>query len=325
MSASTTSIFSNLSFRQPPSPDLVHEGKRLIQKDNVTVEEVARILSSDISFAVFILKRANNAYYGLSGNVNSLTHAVEILGVSNVLTMIDTTASADRSNIPMRLTSEHAFVTAQISHRLTYGHWIWLPSVHSTIGGVFTAGLLHSIGRLAICTSHPEQANMLYGYSDQAFPVSGSLLELEQLQFGADYAEIGAFIGVKYRLPADLTDVIRHFEDPTELKSWDPSYNLAMTVNAASNLATSLGYGINPQGSFIQLALSPGLQWLENQTAGLASIVLSEANQFLTKPTRTEIKSGEVRSQERRQDRDPAAHLAAITQTSKALSTNRTD
>ncbi|MDA1028556.1 MAG: HDOD domain-containing protein [Bacteroidetes bacterium] len=320
MSASSTSIFFNLSFRQPPSPDLVNEGKRLIQQDNVTVEEVARILSSDISFAVFILKRANNAYYGLSGNVNSLTHAVEILGISNVLAMIETSASSDRANLPMRMTSEHAFVTAQISHRLTYGHWIWSNNGHSTIGGVFTAGLLHSIGRLAICTSHPEQANVLYGYSDHAFPVSGSLLELEQLQFGADYSEVGAFIGVKYRLPSDLTDVIRHIEDPTALKSSNPSYNLAMTVNAASNLATSLGYGINPQGSFVQLELSPGLRWIENQTAGLASIVLAESHQFLTRPSRTEIKH-----QERGPDRDPAAHLAAKSQTKIALSSNRND
>ncbi len=320
MSDFPTSIFSNLTFRQPPAPEMVNEGKRLALQDNATVEDVARLISKDILFAVLILKRANNAYYGLSGNVNSLTHAVEILGVSSVLSMMITPDPSPRSNQPLSLITEHAFVTAQISHRLTHGHWIWANNAQSSIGGVFTAGLMHSIGRLAICLSYPEESKMLYGFSEDPFPVKGTFQEIEQLQFGADYSEIGAFIAVKYRLPSELIDVIRHSEDPHQLQESHPSYKLALTVNAASHMATSLGYGIDPQGSFLEMERSPGIRWIENQFPGLSSTVLSESHPFLA-TYGTSAKG----TTEKFQDRHSIPHAGVTSRKGEKLEANYND
>jgi len=281
MQASNKTIFTRLTFRQPPLPAISAAAKKLQEQNHTSVEKVLNILSRDSISAMLVLKRANNAYYGLQGNINSLTHAIEILGPSSVLRMLTLDQGFPSENIPLNRLMQHGFTTAQISHRLVNDQWLWAEGSQTRAGGVFTAGLIHNLGRQAICLTYPEESAILYGFSDMTFPVTGTLRELEQLQFGADCLEIGAFIGTKYRLPSGLIDILRYHEyygtpDPTE-----ESYELVMTINAAAEMATSLGYGIDAQGSFLQPDSSPGLNWFGKRFPGKIEQVLDESHRFL--------------------------------------------
>jgi HD-like signal output (HDOD) protein len=277
MHVSEKSIFTRLTVLQPPPREIAQAGRYLQQQKQDTVDEVVRILSRDTISAIVVLKRANNAYYGLQDSINSLTHAVEILGASSVLRILTADHRPSETSIAVRRLVQHGFATAQISHRLVNDEWLWSNNSHVKAGGVFTAGLIHNIGRQAICLTYPEESAMLYGFSDVAFPVEGSLRELEQLQFGADYLEIGAFIGSGYRLPTDLKDVLRYHEYQGTPHPSDSSFELVMTISAAAEMATSLGYGIDGQGSLFHPDSSSGLNWMEERYPGRVERVMSES------------------------------------------------
>jgi putative nucleotidyltransferase with HDIG domain len=108
---------------------------------------------------------------------------------------------------------------------------IWTHSlVVSSIAGVLaprvgdidqgfasTLGLLHDIGRLAICSQHPDFAAAL-----RAVPRDEkSLLEREAAAFGADHASAGAILGNRWQLPADLNTAIRWHHHPE--KAFEPT------------------------------------------------------------------------------------------------------
>lgn len=224
MSIPSKSILTKLTVRQLPLPGTALACHTMRQGGNASVRDVVRVLATDPISALSILKRANEAYYGLQGTVSSLTHAVEILGIEHVLHMLSVDQAPAEFNVPLHLVMQHSFVTAQIAHRISGGTWMSDQGGNVFLGGIFTAGLLHSVGRLATCISFPSEAGRLYGYDNHTFPVKGSLRELEKLQFGADYIEIGTLIAQKYRLPADLCDVIRLHADTERANSRDSSY-----------------------------------------------------------------------------------------------------
>ena len=85
MSIPSKSILTKLTVRQLPLPGTALACHTMRQGGNVSVRDVVRVLATDPISALSILKRANEAYYGLQGTVSSLTHAVEILGIEHVL------------------------------------------------------------------------------------------------------------------------------------------------------------------------------------------------------------------------------------------------
>ena len=281
MSLLSKNILTKLSVRQLPLPGTSLACHALRKQENSSVGAVVKVLSKDPLSTLSILKRANEAYYGLQGTVNSLTHAVEILGPQHVLRMLSVDLNPSSFNIPLHLVMHHGFVTAQIAHRIASGSWLWQNKHERHVGGVFTAGLLHNIGRLAVCVTYPAEACRLYGFDNDTFPISGTLREIERLQFGADYVDMGAFIASKFRLPSGLSNVIRFHANPSDLDVKDDTYRLVETINAASEIASSLGYGINPQGSILHDATSQGLHWLEHEQPGCFAQILSESHDNL--------------------------------------------
>jgi hypothetical protein len=78
-----------------------------------------------------------------------------------------------------------------------------------------------------------------------------------------------------------------------------------MTINAAAEIASSLGYGIDPQGSLLLEHASPGLKWLENEQPGCFMTILQESNDYLIPLSVFDITQQPFLY---RQDRLPIAH-----------------
>lgn len=276
MSITAKSIFPRLRLRQPPRAQTRKASLDLIASHNPSPDDVVRILSSDPLTALYVLKRANNAFYGLQGSVSSLTHAVEVLRTESTLAMMSAGTLEQDSNPALDAFIRHASVTAFIGHRLATGSWLWKGEHGAQAGLVFTAGLLHSLGRLAMCVSYPDEACALYGFSDKSFPVSGSFEDLEQLQFGADYAEVGEFIARKFRFSDALLGVIRNHKRPEILNAPESTPSLALIVAAASDMASAAGYGAKTQGSFLYQTPSISIDLFEASWPGVIQCVSKE-------------------------------------------------
>lgn len=253
MNGLTSSLNGKLALRQPPRARTRHAAELLLESGSPGAEDVLRILLADPLAAVNILKRANEAFYGMRGSVGSLTHAVEILGEASVLRQLIQGAEFGPSaeeGPAQRALIRHATVTAHIAHRLANGRWLDAPGSPFAPGLVATTGLLHNIGRLAFCISLPLESDSLYGFAATPFPVEGPLTELEQLQFGLDHAELGAFMLHHLQFPEEMVESIqRHRCGPPSGKPEHRS-RLSWITGAACLLAEEAGYGLDAQVSF---------------------------------------------------------------------------
>lgn len=253
MNGMTSSLNGKLALRQPPRTWTRQAAEQLLEAGSPASEDVLRILMADPLAAVGILKRANEYFYGMRGSVGSLTHAVEILGEASVLrqlTHIPASVSASEESPAQRALIRHASVTAHISHRLANGRWLDDPGSPYNPGLVATTGLLHNIGRLAFCISLPTESESLYGFGSTPFPIEGPLSELEQLQFGLDHAELGAFMLHHLQFPEEMVESIqRHRCGPPSEAPMHRS-RLAWITGAACLLAEEAGYGLDAQVSF---------------------------------------------------------------------------
>ena len=194
----------------PPLPTVVLQLIKEIQNTNSTASTVAEIAASDPSLAASILRAVNSSAFGLSSKVTSVSQAVSLLGFGVVRSMV--MRFHLEAMMPPR--TPQAVVACQDiwTHSLavSYIAAVLAPRVRDVDQGfASTLGLLHDIGRLAICSQHPDFAAAL-----RATPADKPLLEREAIAFGANHAAVGALLGNRWQLPADLNTAIRWHHDP---------------------------------------------------------------------------------------------------------------
>jgi putative nucleotidyltransferase with HDIG domain len=216
------------------------------------IERIVALLALDPLLCVSILKRANGSFYGLRGTIDSLTHAVDILGHGVVLGMIaDTvsrTDSPDSSSEVSDILTRHSLATAYLAH--------WLDNRNQRSPGcAFTAGLLHDIGKHVFDLNFPEESGRIYGHTDIWKSLQGQdLRTVEQLSFCLDHLEIGEFIARKMHFPETLISTLIHHDRPESVPPYDRVHRMCWIVNAASLGATALGYAAGVSVSWEQCA-----------------------------------------------------------------------
>jgi len=88
---------------------------------------------------------------------------------------------------------------------------------HEKDPGLFTAGLLHDIGRIALLETVPEL------YRQVPSNLCGTeLIEAEQKTVGITHAEAGYELATNWGLPKDITEPIRHHHHPESAYDMQP-------------------------------------------------------------------------------------------------------
>jgi putative nucleotidyltransferase with HDIG domain len=207
----------------PPLPMVVLELLKEIQNPASTAASVAEIAANDPSLAASLLRTVNGAASGLSRKVTSVAEAVSYLGfgvvrslvvqlrLEQVMPLRDAAATIETEDLWV-----HSLAVSYIADALAER----LGDVDR--GFVATLGLLHDIGRLAIVAQFPDRAATVRNVGVSSDP-NESRLDRERRAFGADHAVLGATLGLRWKLPADLTQAIRwHHEPEKAFESHDP-------------------------------------------------------------------------------------------------------
>ena len=189
---------------------------------NAVVEEtsaadLAAIIEKDASVTARILKVINSAYYGLSGHVSTVSHAVPLLGVQVVrnivltFSVLDVFEQSGKGGGEFRKLWEHSFATAAASRLIA--RQMGYPDVEEAL----VAGLLHDIGTLVLAKHDVEEWRRAVRESEEK---REGLSDVEQRTLGITHAEIGALLAEKWQLPEILTLPIRyhhHDAPPAEM------------------------------------------------------------------------------------------------------------
>ncbi len=192
-------------FELPSFPGVAMRVLEEIRKAEATPTSVAEILASDPGLSVKVLRTVNSAAFSLRQPVSSVPHAVALLGLSNLESMIVAVAVNEalpatcyRGFDPQRFWKTAARRAAIAQELASVLH-------PATRVECFTWALLQDLA-VPLLAEHraPEYGQVLERWRAG----EGMLHDLEREAFGWDHAEVGAAVCEAWDLPEPIADVI---------------------------------------------------------------------------------------------------------------------
>jgi putative nucleotidyltransferase with HDIG domain len=219
----------------PTLPHIVVEVNRMMAEQNITVGKMCETIERDQVMVARILKLVNSSFYGFQSQINTVSHAVVILGfqtMQNAILSVSIIESFNKKkDVPgfdMTDFWKHSVAVAVISMKLGEMVKNENPEV------CFTAGLLHDIGKVVLAQFFPDMFRVVWSaLQENRYP---TFYAAESDLLETDHARVGDYLARRWQLPPALIDTIRcHHSIKKNME------NLAMVriVHAADILANT--------------------------------------------------------------------------------------
>ena len=225
-------IYGRLSRLPALQPSALHLLSISLEGDSAA-SQFEQAFKADPALTADLLLVANSPLFGLQSRVHTIGHAISLLGLERVRSLAMAIAmkgywQTSGAREAIAIASRHAIATAIIAESLG-------GAGHSQEALLYTGGLMHDIGRLALIRICPVKYQQVLSTD---FGNMRDCLHLEHLLFQCAHDDAGAFLATAWDFPADLCDCIRfhHCELATH------SGRLFEVVGAACQLADLLGY-----------------------------------------------------------------------------------
>jgi len=195
----------------PSLPTIFYELEKEIDHPRSTSDSIATILTNDQSLVARLLALSNSAFYGFSRRVETIPHAIQLLGLKQIRDLVMATAVMDSFR--------------GVSSDLLEMKQFWIHSIGCGVAAAaiareksdpnperhFVGGLLHDIGRLAMLIKIPEEMSTVL-LQHRETRVLTHLLEQELIGF--DHATVGGRLVEQWHLPLVLADMVKHHHSP---------------------------------------------------------------------------------------------------------------
>lgn len=200
----------------PALPSVVMRILKETESPDACTQTIERMLAADQALTSKVLRVVNSAYYGLSGQVTSLSQAIVILGLQQIRNLVLSVSaySAIKPRTPrqqetMRVFWLHSFGTAAATQVIAQRKRLSIQDAETA----FVGGLLHDIGRLFLFSNFTQTYDQVIRYAEQKkMPVEKAELRL----LGLDHGQVGAQMAEHWKLPKPLVKMIGEHEAPIE-------------------------------------------------------------------------------------------------------------
>ena len=194
-----------------PIPQVALKILRMINEDSYDILEIANEVRQDQVISAHTLRVCNSAYFAKTHRIDSLDHALALLGrdvfvksiISAVVKQFYKLSSSGYSLLKGGI-YHHAVGTAIIAERLANFVGDIPPSI------AYTAGLLHDIGKVILDQYITSSYPLFY----RGLQKEKNFLEIEKEIFGTDHTEVGSLLAERWNFPESLKGTIRHHHRP---------------------------------------------------------------------------------------------------------------
>jgi len=229
----------------PPFSPILNRLIASLAQEDVSFAKVADLIEKDTVLAGNVLRLVNSALYGLRGTVNSIRHAVSLLGI---VKLRNATLGMSVARMWAQVKTPPGWSMARFNH-----HSVGVALLSDLVAqrravsyaeGAFAAGLFHDLGLLLVAMGLPQEykeISMLCQNGDK-LPLEA---ELEVL--GLTHSELSSLALAAWNLPRPIQMAVR-YQDQPEL---DPSeaegneLSLSTILNAADGHLNGVGTSIN--------------------------------------------------------------------------------
>ena len=228
-------------------PDIYFRIKEVLDAPQSSAKDIADVVSTDVGLSAKLLKLVNSPFYGFADTIGSIAHAVSLVGIKEISTLALGISTINFfKDIPPELMDMKTFWR----HSLSCG--IFARLLGSQISGaspdrLFTAGLLHDVGRLIIFKKQPYASVQALLYARENMV---PLVDAEAEALGYDHTEVASLLLSAWNFPASILDAISHHHAPKA--SQNPME--AAVIQIADNLTNAVE--ISSGGMYVL----PGIQ-----------------------------------------------------------------
>jgi putative nucleotidyltransferase with HDIG domain len=248
----------------PPMPAVVMKAMEMTLDADASVHNLQLLISQDQALSAKILKIVNSAMYALRREVSTVSHAVAVLGIDTVKSVI-MAASVERvfqsaKDLGTKLMTDHSWGTAlaarAIARRVRY----------ENLEEALICGLMHDIGKPVLLQNLRERYSEIIS---EVYKGNSSFHQMELLAFGFSHAHVGALLAQKWNFPPQLVEAVGYHHSPLSA----PSHRqLACIANLANLLMMFMGIGFE-KNETLDLERQPSAEHLNLNGATLESLV----------------------------------------------------
>ena len=236
---------------------------------DIAARQLVAIVDRDSALEPRVLKLANSGSFGRVRHIESIPHAVGLIGpaalrrhliqwtVGDVLRNLPDAAGWDTAKF-----GAHAEATALLADNLC-DH---LPIDNGD--GAYVAGLVHDIGKFAICADAPDALEFILAMRETS---QESVSEIERDVLGIDHAGMSSIVAEKWRLGDDVCQAVACHHEPYR-DSGPGEIALSFALSKSDSYVNGLGTSfLSASSDAVKVLDWPGyqseaeraLQWFE--------------------------------------------------------------
>ena len=270
------------STRVSSLPEIFIMINEVVNDPTSSFSDIAKVVNMDTALSARLLKIVNSAFYSLPSNIETVTHAISVIGTEQLhdlalaTTVLSTFKGISDKIINMNMFWRHSLGVAFIARNLA------IHCRETNPERFYLAGILHDIGRLIILENLPEEANEIMSRKKE---IGGLLWQIEREVLDFDHADVGAALARQWKLPLSLEEIIGNHHNPGRAKRYPLEttiVHLADIIAKAMELGSSGDIHVPPldEKSWEQLKLPSGVfsalwKQVETQFNESVDIVLS--------------------------------------------------
>ena len=243
----------------PTMPAVASQVIQAVENPDSSIDDIRKLIERDAAIAARILKISNSALYGFPSEIQSLSHAISLLGTMTVRNLVLAASMKEtykKFGLLEKLLWQHSSLSGPVAAMLArYGTIGVDPDV------AFTAGLMHHIGKTALANSHRSDYERVMA---TVYNEARSFTEVENEVFGFNHADLGAAVVQQWGLPDTLVLTIQHHHSPGKLADLDDHVaRLCALVTVTSMCLSKLGVGRSRPIDDLNLAAVPAWAFLD--------------------------------------------------------------
>ncbi len=253
----------------PALPATSLKAMQMTMDVRVTAAELQKVISQDQALSARILRIVNSAMYSLRREVSTVSHAVTLLGMESLRSIImaatfqqfNEKGMKEAGGLAAQLMADHAWCAA-VAARIIARH-----VGYENLEEAFLCGLMHDLGKPVLLLCIP--AKYLEIVND-AYRGATTFHESELSVLGFSHAQVGALMAEKWNFPPHLCEAIGYHHDPLAAPE---NAKLACVTALANRIMIFLEIGFE-KNKTLDLEMLPEVDRLKLGPSELESIVM---------------------------------------------------
>jgi HD-like signal output (HDOD) protein len=198
----------------PPFSPILNRLLGSLASEDVRFSDLATLIEKDTVLSGHVLRLVNSAAMARRSRINSIAHAVSVLGLVRLRNFLLSLSIArlwqSTKTMPpwsMAQFNLHGAAVALMSDLLAQNTHCHYPE------GAFLAGLLHDYGKLLVAAALPEQFNEVV---KMVMEGKATQMEAEREVIGFTHSELSAMTLKAWNLPQDIVRGVEFHHEPEE-------------------------------------------------------------------------------------------------------------